>query len=351
MKSKQDAYYEDKLRAQDSAIDPILQANDTEEEYDGMDYYDSIGMGIDLSNINSEEDVISASQKAAKNYADKQAELQNESTKLSVESLKQEKEELEKEYRKEQSAAYKDYQKAIDPYGTQAEQLAASGLSNSGYSESAKMQAYVAYQNRVTVMKESYIKAEANYKTAIQEAKLSNNSALAQIAYQNFQAQLELILSKFQSGEYEFSSGGGTQSGTQSGTITTTPQATQSATQNEQNGDATEWQYLASGLKNTADITKKAIDKFQQFAPSGRVQTLIQSAKDVKLDSPESIEKFLRANMISAPKALTRKEWMREKQNGNTDPQYQFDSYAKYLGEYMLACIWTYAENPQLFLE
>ena len=121
--------------------------------------------------------------------------------------------------------------------------------------------------------------------------------------------------------------------------------------QNEQTGDATEWQYLASGWKNNADITKSAIDKFKQFTPSGRVKTLIQSAKDVKLDSPESIEKFLRANMISAPKALTRKEWMREKQNGNTDPQYQFDSYAKYLGEYMLACIWTYAENPQLFLE
>lgn len=349
MKSKQDAYFEDKLLAQDAGIDEQLQASDYEgEEDEGMSYYDAIGNGIDLNNIKNEQDVVSASQKLAQNYADTQAQLQNESAQLTVNTLEQEKQDLEKEYHKEQSAAYKDYQKAIDPYGVQAEQLAASGLSNSGYSESAKMQAYVAYQNRVTAMKESYTKAVVSYNNSIAEAKALNNSSLAQIAYQNLQTQLELILSNFQSGQIT----GETQAETTTqdtfwGTPTNTTQvATNTAIAEETPTDATEWELLGAGLntigtglKNWSDASMKGVNLYKRFSPSGRLQTLIQSAKDVKLDSPESIKKFLRANMISAPDAMTRKDWMREKQNGNTEPQYQFDSYAQYLGTYLLACL------------
>jgi hypothetical protein len=57
---------------------------------------------------------------------------------------------------------------------------------------------YNAYQNRVAVARESYNMAVMNYNNAIKDARLQNNAALAEIAYQALQTQLELSLQGFQ---------------------------------------------------------------------------------------------------------------------------------------------------------
>jgi hypothetical protein len=57
---------------------------------------------------------------------------------------------------------------------------------------------YNTYQNRVATARESYNNAVLNYNNAIKDARLQNNSALAEIAYNALQQQLELSLQGFQ---------------------------------------------------------------------------------------------------------------------------------------------------------
>ena len=76
--------------------------------------------------------------------------------------------------------------------------MAASGLSNTGYSESSQVSMYNQYQGRVATARETFNKAILNYDNAIKDAQLQNNSKLAEIAYNALQAQLELSLEGFQ---------------------------------------------------------------------------------------------------------------------------------------------------------
>lgn len=135
---------------------------------------------------------------ASKEYAETQKQNQQAATDFAIEEINQQKAQAQKDYTREQAGSWADYQKQIDPYGAQAEQVAASGLSNSGYAESLKTQAFVAYQNRVATARESYQRAVLNYDNAITQARLQNNAALAEIAYQALQQQLELSLAGFQ---------------------------------------------------------------------------------------------------------------------------------------------------------
>ncbi len=135
---------------------------------------------------------------AAKDYSDKQQELQNEQTQLAIDEINQQKDKLEKDYIKEQKGAYSDWQKESNRYGANAEKEASSGLRNTGYSESSQVSMYNQYQNRVSTAREVYINATQNYDRSIAQARLTNNSKLAEIAYDALQKELELGLNGFQ---------------------------------------------------------------------------------------------------------------------------------------------------------
>ena len=135
---------------------------------------------------------------ASKDYADKQTQLQNEQTNLALEKLEQQKDQANKDYIKEQSGAYVDWQKESNRYGANAEEMAASGFVSSGYGESSQVSMYNTYQNRVMTAREVYNKAILEYDNMMKDAKLQNSSALAEIAYNSLQAQLELALQGMQ---------------------------------------------------------------------------------------------------------------------------------------------------------
>lgn len=148
--------------------------------------------------INNSDKYYQAQIDASKEYAEKQQELQQANTDFTIEKINQDKEQAEKDYIKEQKASYADYQKEINKYGVNAEKMASSGLQNTGYSESSKVSMYNTYQNRYATAKQSYDQAVLNYNNSIKEAQLANNSALAEIAYNALQTQLELSLEGFQ---------------------------------------------------------------------------------------------------------------------------------------------------------
>lgn len=135
---------------------------------------------------------------AVKDYADKQTALQNQQTDFAIEKIEQQKGQAKKDYTKEQSGAYVDWQKQSNQYGANAEKEASVGLAGSGYSESSQVSMYNTYQNRITAARESYNLAVLNYDNAIKDARLQNSTVLAEIAYNALQQQLELSLQGFQ---------------------------------------------------------------------------------------------------------------------------------------------------------
>lgn len=135
---------------------------------------------------------------AAKEWEQKQSQIQQEKTDFAIEKIEYEKDQAQKDYLKEQSGAYVDWQKQSNEYGANAEQMAAQGLAGSGFAESSQVSMYNTYQMRVATARESYQRAVVNYNLAIKDARLQNNAALAEIAYQALQQQLELSLAGFQ---------------------------------------------------------------------------------------------------------------------------------------------------------
>lgn len=135
---------------------------------------------------------------AASDWEKKQTELQNQQTDFAIEKIEQQKAQAKEDYIKEQSGAYTDWQKQSNPYGANAEAMASTGLRGSGYAESSKVSMYNTWQNRVAVARQSYERAVLNYNNAMTEARLQNSVALAEIAYETFQKQLELSITGFQ---------------------------------------------------------------------------------------------------------------------------------------------------------
>lgn len=135
---------------------------------------------------------------AANNYANQQKELQQANTDFAIEKINQQKDQAKKDYIKEQTGAYVDWQKQSNQYGANAEQMASQGLNNTGYNASLQRDYYNTYQNRVGTARESYNRAVLNYDNSIKEAMLANNSQLAEIAYNALKTQLELSLQGFQ---------------------------------------------------------------------------------------------------------------------------------------------------------
>lgn len=148
--------------------------------------------------INQSDKFYDAQIDASKDWADKQSELQQERSDFAIEQIEQQKEQAKKDYLKEQTGAYTDWQKESNKYGAGAEEMASQGLGKSGYSESSQVNLYNTYQKRVASARESYRQAVLSYDNAIKDARLQNNSALAEIAYNALKEQLALGLEGFQ---------------------------------------------------------------------------------------------------------------------------------------------------------
>lgn len=174
----------DDQRFKDVEADKKAAVNEVEKTYGEM--------------IGKTDEFYNAQINASKEWADKQTQLQQEKTDFAIEQIEQQKEQAKKDYTKEQQGAYVDWQKQKNDYGTNAEQQAQAGLASSGYAESSQVSYYNTYQNRVMTARESYNNAVLNYNNAIKDARLQNNSVLAEIAYNALQKQLELSLAGFQ---------------------------------------------------------------------------------------------------------------------------------------------------------
>lgn len=171
-------------RFKDVEADKKVALNEVEKTYGGM--------------INESDKYYQAQIDASKQWSKEQQKIQNQKTDFAIKEINQQKDQAKKDYTKEQSGAYVDWQKQSNEYGANAEQMASQGMGGTGFSESSQVSMYNTYQSRVTTARETFNRAILNYDNAIQEARLQNNSILAEIAYNSLQKQLELSLQGFQ---------------------------------------------------------------------------------------------------------------------------------------------------------
>lgn len=131
-------------------------------------------------------------------YQTQQNALYDKGTELATSELQQKQAKNEEAYQREAIASESSYQKAINPYGVQAEQQAASGLQGSGYSETTKMMAYNTARNRTATARATAKTVDAEYQTAIAEARLQNDTQKAALALELLQSKLQNELTAFQ---------------------------------------------------------------------------------------------------------------------------------------------------------
>lgn len=171
-------------RFKDVEADKKVALNEVEKTYGGM--------------INESDKYYQAQIDASKQWSKEQQKIQNQKTDFAIKEINQQKDQAKKDYTKEQSGAYVDWQKQSNEYGANAEQMASQGMGGTGFSESSQVSMYNTYQSRVTTARETFDRIILNYNNAIQEARIQNNSILAEIAYNSLQKQLELSLQGFQ---------------------------------------------------------------------------------------------------------------------------------------------------------
>lgn len=205
---------------------------------------------------------------ASKDYANKQQELQQANTDFAIEKINQQKDQAKKDYTKEQTAGYVDYRKATNQYGANSEALASNGMLDTGYAESTKINAFNTYQNRYASARETYNQAVLNYDNSIKEAQLSNNSALAEIAYNALKTQLEYSLQQFQ---YKNS----------------LLQAQLEAQRNVDNDYYTRWQGVLSQM-NTENSLAESIRQYNESMAFQREQFNYTKAQNAKKSSSSS---------------------------------------------------------------
>lgn len=173
----EDQKFKDVETAKDKAI------SDLEQTYNGI---------IDKSDSFYQEQI-----DATKNWEKKQTELQNQQTDFAIQEIEQKKDQAEEDYTKEQSGAYADWKKQSAKHGVNAEQIADQGLQNTGFSESSQVRMYTAYQERVVAARETFSRIVQDFDNDITQARLQNNAALAEIAYQSLEKRLQLNLEGF----------------------------------------------------------------------------------------------------------------------------------------------------------
>lgn len=132
------------------------------------------------------------------NAQNMQADALNQQTNLAVERIENDKTNAQKDYEKEQRASYVDWQKDINNYGATAEAAAQVGLDNTGFSETSKINAWNAYQSRISTARDSLQRTMAEYDLGIKDAQVQNSSALAQLYADTAKQKLQFTLEQFQ---------------------------------------------------------------------------------------------------------------------------------------------------------
>lgn len=139
------------------------------------------------------EDINNLNNQVSQLY-DKQMQEQqniiNTSTEQAINEIERNKKKAQEEAEKTNRALYTDYQKQINPYGTNAENLYTQGLAKSGLAETTKANYYNTYQTARTEAQTSANQIKADFDNEITKARQTGDLQLAQSALQMYQQKV-----------------------------------------------------------------------------------------------------------------------------------------------------------------
>lgn len=141
--------------------------------------------------------MVASQQSAIDRSSQAEIDAQNQYTKDTINIIEGQKEEARGDLADEQRGAYVDWKQATDPFGVNAEKMAANGLSGSGYSETSKVRMYQAYQSRKALAYKAFSKAITEYNNQITMARSQNSVTIAQIASNAIKEKARIALEGF----------------------------------------------------------------------------------------------------------------------------------------------------------
>lgn len=172
--------------------DPLLtgiRADETTDINNINTTYDGVIDGVDT--------MVADQQAAIDQSSQTLIDAQNKYTEDTVNIIEGQKEEARGDLADEQRGAYVDWKQATDPFGVNAEKMAANGLSGSGYSESSKVRMFQAYQSRKALAYKAFTKAMTEYNNQITMARSQNSVTIAQIASDAIKEKARIALEGF----------------------------------------------------------------------------------------------------------------------------------------------------------
>lgn len=150
------------------------------------------------SQINNYDKLMEEQKNYINTWAETEKQNQQKQTDYNINLINQNKSETQKQTDTELGNAYIDYQKGMNQYGGNAEQLASQGLGGTGFAKNTDIAMNVTYQNRVSSAKASLVKANTDYDNQIEQALLNNDAALAQIALNQLEKSYQIALNGFE---------------------------------------------------------------------------------------------------------------------------------------------------------
>ena len=121
---------------------------------------------------------------------EQQRKIADISTQQAIDELQRNKQEAEEQAEKTNRALYTDYQKQINPYGVNAEDLAEQGLGRSGLAESTRANYYNTYQNARTEAQNNANKIKADFDAKMVQARQNGDLQMAQAALNMYQQRV-----------------------------------------------------------------------------------------------------------------------------------------------------------------
>lgn len=287
--------------------------------------------------------------------------VQQEQTDFAISEIERQKEKAEKDYTKEQTAAYVDWQRQSAQHGVEAERMAQQGLEGSGYAESSKVSMYNQYQARITAARESFQQIQADYNAAITNARLQNSSAMAQIAVDALKQRLEItlqfamknteLLTTLAQNKASLRQQGFSNYMSVYNQLFNNAQLSESARQHDESlafqKEKWDWEkeqaannggYIVG--ENTGGTTDGITDYGEQIGPSLK-SWAVAELENIDFVSETDVYKFLTElnNKVGGGKELdvpllTYAHWEKAKRSGQKDYATQFNSYSQYLKAY-----------------
>lgn len=156
----------------------------------------------DIDNLNSQTNQLYDEQ------LKQQQNIINTSTQQTIDEIERNKQKADEQVAKTNKALYTDYQKQINPYGVNAENLAEQGLGGSGLAETTKANYYNTYQNARTEATNNANTIKADFDAQIVKARQNGDLQMAQSALEMYKQKVNDLYNtynlKFQQDQFAY---------------------------------------------------------------------------------------------------------------------------------------------------